>query len=35
MCTITVEEQHRCDVAIEAKPHFATLDSYGHFVSSE
>ena len=24
-----------CDVAIEAKPHFAMLDSHGHCVPSE
>ena len=29
------EEQHRCDVGIKAKPHFASLDSRGHCVPSE
>ena len=29
------EEQHRCDVLVLPKAHFAALDSHGHFVPSE
>lgn len=29
---VIARSNERCDVAIKAKPYFATLDSHGHYV---